>query len=394
MTNGNPVSNPSSLVDKIKSILLTPKEEWPRIEAEPATIGSLYTSWVIILAAVPAICGLIGGLVFGYSFLGITYRPSITGAISTAIVTYVLSLVQVFVLALIIDGLAPTFGGTKNQVQAFKVAAYSATAGWVGGVFQILPAIAPLAILAGLYGIYLLYLGLPLLMKSPADKAMSYTVVTIVVAIVLGLVIGAITMPLAGMFGGGMMPPAGGSISGTMNVPGVGSVDMGKLEQASKDMEQAAQKMQSGNGATASDPSALSALLPASIGGYQRGSVESNSMGAGGMGGSNAQARYEAGGAGFSLSITDMGAAGALTGMATAMNVNTSKSDANGYEKTSTVNGRLVTEKWDNSDKSGTYGTTVANRFMVQADGHAASIDELKAAVAAIDLSRLEAMAK
>lgn len=394
MTNGNPVSNPSSLVDKIKSILLTPKEEWLRIEAEPATIGSLYTSWVIILAAIPAICGLIGGLVFGYSFLGITYRPSITGAISTAIVTYVLSLVQVFVLALIIDGLAPTFGGTKNQVQAFKVAAYSATAGWVGGVFQILPAIAPLAILAGLYGIYLLYLGLPLLMKSPADKAMSYTVVTIVVAIVLGLVIGAITMPLAGMFGGGMMPPAGGSISGTMNVPGVGSVDMGKLEQASKDMEQAAQKMQSGNGAAASDPSALSALLPASIGGYQRGSVESNSMGAGGMGGSNAEARYEAGGTGFSLSITDMGAAGALTGMAAAMNVNATKSDASGYEKTSTANGRLVTEKWDNSDKSGTYGTTVANRFMVQADGHAASIDELKAAVAAIDLSRLEAMAK
>lgn len=390
MNDGNPVSTPSSLVEKIKNILLTPKEEWPRIASEPASIGGLYTSWVMILAAIPAVCSLIGSVVFGYSALGITYRPSITAALSTSVVTYLLSLAQVFVLALIIDGLAPTFGGTKDRVQAFKVAAYSATAGWVGGVFQLLPAIAALGILAGLYGVYLLYVGLPLLMKAPQDKAMSYTIVTIVVAIVLGFVVAAITMPIAGMFGGGMMAPSTGSISGTMNVPGVGSVDMGKLEQASKQMERASKA----GPVTPADSSSLAGLLPAAIGGYQRTSLENNSASAAGIGGSQAEARYEVGGSGFRLSVTDMGAAGAFTGMAAAMNVNSSKSDANGYEKTSTADGRLVIEKWNNADKSGSYSTTVANRFMVEAEGNAGSIDDLKSAVAAVDPSRLESMVK
>ena len=89
-----------------------------------------------------------------------------------------------------------------------------------------------------------------------------------------------------------------------------------------------------------------------------------------------------------------MGAAGAFTGMAAAMNVNSSKSDANGYEKTSTADGRLVIEKWNNADKSGSYSTTVANRFMVEAEGNAGSIDDLKSAVAAVDPSRLESMVK
>ena len=390
MNDGNPISTPSSLVDKIKNILLKPKEEWPRIATEPASIGGIYTSWVMILAAIPAVCGLIGSLVFGFSALGITYRPSATAAVSTALVTYVLSLIQIFVLALIIDGLAPTFGGTKDRVQAFKVAAYSATAGWVGGVFQIIPALAALSILAGLYGIYLLYLGLPLLMKAPQDKAMGYTVVTIIVAIVLGLIVAALTLPVAGMFGGGLTPPTSGSVSGTVNVPGVGSVDMGKLEEASKQMEKAANS----GPVTAADPSSLAGLLPASIGGFQRTSIENSSVGAGGFGGSQAEARYEAGGSGFNLRVTDMGAAGAFTGMAAAMNVNSSKSDANGYEKTSTGNGRLVIEKWNNADKSGTYSTTVANRFMVEAEGKADSIDGLKAAVASVDPTRLEALAK
>ena len=39
---------------------------------------------------------------------------------------------------------------------------------------------------------YTLYLGLPVLMKCPADKSVIYTVVIVVCAIVLGLIIGAV----------------------------------------------------------------------------------------------------------------------------------------------------------------------------------------------------------
>ncbi len=126
---------------------------------------------------------------------------------------FVLALAGTFVLALIIDGLAPTFGGQKNQVQALKVAAYSSTASWVAGIFMILPTLGWLGIL-GLYSLYLLYLGLPRVMKAPQDKAMGYTVIVIVCAIVLYVVIGAITVAVVGtgaMIGGNAPVPHGHS---------------------------------------------------------------------------------------------------------------------------------------------------------------------------------------
>jgi hypothetical protein len=91
----------------------------------------------------------------------------------------------------VIDKLAPTFNGVSNQIQAFKVAAYSLTAAWIAGIFSLIPALSILSIL-GVYSLYLLYLGLPVLMKSPPEKALGYTVVVILCAIVLSILIGVV----------------------------------------------------------------------------------------------------------------------------------------------------------------------------------------------------------
>jgi hypothetical protein len=193
-----------ALVDRVKNILLKPKPEWDVIDAEPATVADLYKGYIIPLAAIGPVAQAIGSSVFGYTmpFLG-TYRVPLGSAITGAIVTYVLTLVGVYVLALIIDALAPSFNGTKNQIQALKVAAYSSTASWVAGIFALIPGVRFLSIL-GLYSLYLLYLGLPVLMRSPREKALGYTVVVIIAAIVLFMVIGLV----AGMFVG--MPGAFG----------------------------------------------------------------------------------------------------------------------------------------------------------------------------------------
>lgn len=187
-----------ALMDRVKKILLQPKQEWPVIEAEQATVGGLYTGYIIPLAAIGPLASLIGWSVFGMRipFVGSMRIPMGVG-IRNAVVVYVLGLVGVFVLALIIDALAPTFSGQKNQIQALKVAAYSYTAAWVGGIFSLIPALAILGLLAGLYSLYLLYLGLPILMKAPQEKAVGYTVVVIIVAIVLYFVIGIIVAQFA-----------------------------------------------------------------------------------------------------------------------------------------------------------------------------------------------------
>jgi Yip1-like protein len=182
-----------NLMERAKNIVLQPKTEWPVIDAEQTTTGALYTGYIIPLAAIGPIARIIGWSVFGMSlpFVG-TFRIPIGYAVRTAVITYVASLIGTFVLALIIDALAPTFGGQKNQMQALKVAAYSSTAAWLAGIFGIIPALAILGLL-GLYSLYLLFLGLPVLMKAPEDKAMGYTVVVIICAIVLWIIIAAIT---------------------------------------------------------------------------------------------------------------------------------------------------------------------------------------------------------
>src|SRR5690606_29428743 len=130
-----------------------------------ATIGGIYTSYVVILAAIGPIASLIGQQVFGIGAFGYSWKPSLGYSIGSAVLSYLLSLVTVYVAALVIDALAPSFGGTKDQLKAFKVAAYSMTPGWIAGIFGIIPMLGWLALIGGLYGLYLLYLGLPRLMR-------------------------------------------------------------------------------------------------------------------------------------------------------------------------------------------------------------------------------------
>ena len=182
----------ASLVARAQGMILRPRAEWERVEAEPATVQRLFTGYAAPLAAIPPVCAAIGQSVFGVALFGVVVRASPLAALLNAIVAFVLALISTFALALIIEALAPTFGGTKDRVQAMKVAVYSSTAAWLGGVFQLLPALAILGLLMGLYSLYLLYLGLPKLMKSRSEQALGYTALVVVAAIVLWIVVAAI----------------------------------------------------------------------------------------------------------------------------------------------------------------------------------------------------------
>lgn len=206
---GTAVGPRKGVFDRARDILVRPAAEWPVIAAEPATVGSVFVPYALILAAIGPIAGLIGGQVFGISFGPFSWTPPIGGAIAMAVIGYLISLATVFVVALIIDALAPTFGGTKNQVNAVKVAVYSWTAFWVAGIFGIIPALAILG-LVGLYSFYLLHLGLPVLMRVPPERSAGYTIVVVVVAIVLYVVVTYIVYrAMMSMLLGGMVPGIG-----------------------------------------------------------------------------------------------------------------------------------------------------------------------------------------
>jgi hypothetical protein len=171
-----------NLVARAKAILMTPKQEWPVIDAEPLNIGELLIGYVLPLAAIGPIARFLGLSIFGF---GGIFRIPIGSAVSMAILAFVLAVISVFVMAWVINVLAPNFGATPDMSQAIKLSAYSGTAGWVAGIFYLIPSLWLLAAIGGLYSLYLFYLGLPVLMKVPADKAVPYIVVIVVSVIVL-----------------------------------------------------------------------------------------------------------------------------------------------------------------------------------------------------------------
>ena len=182
-----------NLIERVKRILLSPPTEWQVIDAEATTPAQLYTGYVMPLAAIGPVARIIGSSVIGYSVPALgTYRVPFGTALTSAITAYVLQLIAVYVLALIIDALAPSFSGQRSRIQALKLAVYSSTAGWVAGIFALIPGLGPLMIL-GLYSFYLLYVGLPILMKSPRDRAAGYMIVTCLAAIVLFMIVGMIS---------------------------------------------------------------------------------------------------------------------------------------------------------------------------------------------------------
>ena len=189
-TSGN------GLIERVKGVILKPAPTWDAINAESASVKSLMLGVAAPLAAIGPVAALIGGQLFGYGAMGINVKPDLGAALQIAIVTYVLALAGVFVLSLIIDALAPTFGGTRNKVQALKVAVYSSVPGWVAGALGILPALTILIVIAGIYGLYVMYLGLPKLMKSPPDKAVGYTAAAVVSAIVIYMIVGYLASQL------------------------------------------------------------------------------------------------------------------------------------------------------------------------------------------------------
>jgi len=193
-----------NLFERAKGILFSPPAEWEVIKTEEMSVADMFAKYAAILAAIPAVAGFIGRCVVGYSILGIHSRVPYTSGIIWAILTYLLSLVSVYVLGIIIDALAPTFGAQKDQKASMKVAVFSMTASWVAGIFSIIPMLQILGIL-GLYSFYLLWVGLKTVKEVPDDKMIGYFLLTLVIAIgiyavatvIAGLVIAAGTVGAA-----------------------------------------------------------------------------------------------------------------------------------------------------------------------------------------------------
>ena len=400
---------------RVRNILLTPKTEWPTIAEEPTDKGAIVTGYVVPLAAIGAIAGFIGGSLVGMSlpFFG-TYRVPIMTGLAGAVFTFVFAIIGVFLLAFIINALAPTFGAQQDSNKAFKVAVYSYTPAWIAGALNILPALGLLGVLIALYGLYLLYLGLPALMKAPAEKSVAYTAVVVVCAIVLSFV--------AATIGGLVVAPVAlagiGSASSSSSDPQFDpATPMGKLEALGRKLEESGAKMEQAQkrGDSAAETAAafeglgtllgggkrvdpvsidqLKPLVPEQFAGLPRKSSNAERNGIAGIVVAKAEASY-GDGAGHSatLEITDSGGATGLLGMASWAALQEERDNDQFSERSERVGGRLVHQKMSKTGGTHEYNIVIGERFIVSAKGDGIEFNALRTAVAALDLQKLEAM--
>lgn len=429
---------------RIKGILLSPSTEWPLIAAEPKTAGEIYMGYVLPLVAIGVVATFLGGTLIGVSvpFIG-NVKTGIVAAVLTAVLQFVFTFLIVWLISWLVDVLAPTFGGQRDSLRALKVTAYSYTPAWVAGVFHLIPMLGILAFIAGLYGLYLLYLGLPVLMRCPQDKSIGYTIVTVLCAIVMAVVIGALSacaiggLGLLGLGTLGKFSSHSDTAADTRSTAGalsnifggkseadrarVGEA-IGKLGRMGEEAERA-EKAARASGAT--DPraaggsavdmnTALSAvgqimtggrdvkpvdfhrlkdMLPERIGALKRTEASGQSGEAMGIKGSSATARYSDGAnASLDVEISDLGSLSGLAALAGKFDPTMEKETDSGYERTTKVNGQLVHERYDRRARSGEVSVILNNRFNVTVNGSGVDAGVLTGALKELDLSKLATM--
>jgi uncharacterized protein YqgC (DUF456 family) len=327
------------------------------------------------------------------------------------VVSYGLSLLVVFLLALIVDALAPTFNGSKSQINAFKLVAYGSTAGFVGGIFSLIPSLGVLGLLAGLYSIYLIYTGIPVLMKCPQEKAGAYAAVVIVCGIVASLIVGAVSaavIPGRGFGGmmGGMTRDAEIQIR---TADGAVSVDTSKMEEFAKQMEDASKRIEAAQKST--DPAAvgtalgkmmsamtgggepiaadsLKTALPERAGDLKRDSVEAESS----KMGSSAKATYAVDDKRLDLSVTDVGGTAGLAALGWAAAITLDRDTDGKVERVYKQGARTVHEEYHKDGSQGEYILILANGLIVEAKGERVDQAALKSTVEGLDLARLESL--
>lgn len=379
----------AALLQRVLDILMRPRETWLQINAEDSNPGRIYLGYLVFLAAIPAVAGFIGYSLVGVGAFGISVRVPVVQGLVSMVVGYVLSLAMVYVLALIANMLAPRFQAQQDMGSAFKLVAYASTAGMLGGVFSILPSLAMLGLLAALYSVYLIYTGIPVLMKAPQEKAVGYTAALVVCGIVAGLVVGfatSLVTPGARGLGGGIAG-MGDTGSVTMKVPGTDiKIDTGRLEEATRKMEEAQAKGDTqaaakaatemmgaalgGKGGEPFTPQLLRETLPERFGDLPRTAIEARSESAMGMQFTHVSAQYTHEDKEVEIQIQDLGAIPALRMAMAGWATTTAESEnADEVERIYRQGEMSIKESYRKDGSSADLALMLPNGVMVQAYG-------------------------
>lgn len=175
---------------RAKSFVFDPEGMWPIVKAEEGDEKALYRNFIIIMAAIPPLAQLIGAGILGGQGVGT--------ALNIGFVSYLIGLLSLYLLALVLERLAPLFGGKPSRLDCLKLLAYSYSASYLAGILTIIPW-AVMAIISGLlslYSLYILYSGISVMTGVSEDRRLGFFATSILASIVVIFALGVLTAPI------------------------------------------------------------------------------------------------------------------------------------------------------------------------------------------------------
>lgn len=179
-------------------LFFNPDKTWTTIANEKSSFGQLLV-YLLIMAAVPSVCGYVGVVINGWSVSGEVNKLTADSALQLSILTGVAIVVAVFVLGSFVTWMAKTYGSAPTLPQSAMMIAYAATPLFLSGVTLICPNLLlnVLALTVGIsYATYLLYTGLPKVMNISQERGILFASSILTVGLVVLVAILAATVIL------------------------------------------------------------------------------------------------------------------------------------------------------------------------------------------------------
>lgn len=188
-------------------LLYHPREEWNQIKDERHSIGHIYLTHILFLAALPPFALFVGTTQFGWSIVGNKfYLLSIESVAPIAMAFYLALIAGVFFMAYCTYWMEQTFGANASLERCLLFTTFTATPIFLSGIVGLLPVLwlDVFVVLAAIcYSIYLLYAGVPIFMNIPAERGFIFA--TSILTAGLCALVGAMALAVL-VFGMGMSP--------------------------------------------------------------------------------------------------------------------------------------------------------------------------------------------
>ncbi|MFJ4144699.1 Yip1 family protein [Pseudomonas sp. NPDC089734] len=191
------------MIHHVWGLFTHPDQEWRQIRGEEESIGHMYLTHTLILAAIPVISAYIGTTQVGW-VIGDREPVMLThgSALWMTAMSYLSMLLGVAVMGGFIHWMARTYDATPSLARCVAFATYTATPLFLGGLAALYPHMW-LGMLVGTaaisYTVYLLYVGLPTFMNIPSEEGFMFSSSILAVGLVVLVAIMAFTVVLWGI---------------------------------------------------------------------------------------------------------------------------------------------------------------------------------------------------